>query len=123
MNWAFPYTWFGNGQRIILSRTEVWQAFGYLQTDVYNAACEIDFSTLSGLAPQRELPEGWRAPASAHCRVKTVEAALWQGGTFDDCRETLGKLFECLELDYDLCEVTQSLHLYTAGGQLCFHDL
>ena len=86
----------------MLSSVKEWQAIAQSLAIFCNAAYDIDFSVLSGLAP----PEGWRAPASTHRRVKAVDSALRQGGALDDCCETLQELFECFELDYDLCEVT-----------------
>ncbi len=73
------------------------QAFGFLTSEVsVYAEYNVDFGGLSGLAPERALPEGWRKPVAAHQQVKAADTQL---------RQFLLEFFDCLELDYDVCEV------------------
>ncbi|KAL0018353.1 hypothetical protein WJX79_006177, partial [Trebouxia sp. C0005] len=64
----------------------------------------VDFGGLSGLAPERGLPEGWRAPAAAHQQVKAADTQLRQGASLTQLHSFLLEFFDCLELDYDVCE-------------------
>lgn len=68
----------------------------------YDAAFDVE---LGDQVPQRELPEGWRAPAAAHRKIKSAEAQLRQGATLSDLRDTLDEWCSCLELDFEICQV------------------
>ena len=65
----------------------------------------MDCSGLSGLALERDVPEGWRVPAAAHQHIKAADMQLRRGPTLNQLQSSLHKFFDCLELDYDACEV------------------
>ena len=77
----------------------------------------MDSGELCGLAPERALPEGWRTPSASHRQVKAAETQLRQGADLNQLREFLLELFECLELDYDICEV--SCQLLNVASMTC----
>jgi hypothetical protein len=82
------------------------QAFGFLTSEVsVYAEYNVDFGGLSGLAPERALPEGWRKPVAAHQQVKAADTQLRQGASLTQLHSFLLEFFDCLELDYDVCEV------------------
>ena len=96
-------------------------AFGFLYTEVsVYAEYNVDFGGLSGLAPERALPEGWRAPAAAHQQVKAADTQLRQGASLTQLHSFLLEFFDCLELDYDVCEVNLSVITLVVGP--CRHD-
>ncbi len=74
------------------------------EVSVY-AEYNVDFGGLCGLAPERALPEGWRAPSAAHQQVKAADTQLRQGASLGQLHSFLLEFFDCLELDYDVCEV------------------
>lgn len=89
----------------------------------YDAAFGVD---LGDQVPQRELPEGWRAPAAAHRKIKAAEAQLRQGAKLWELRDTLDEWCSCLELDYEICQVNSQwlvLHAMYFCSSLCSHSV
>ena len=84
------------------------QAFGFRTTEVsVYAEHSVDFGGRSGLAPKRALPEGCRAAADVHQQVKAADTQLRQGACLTRLHSFLLEFFDCLELDYEVCEVTR----------------
>jgi len=59
----------------------------------------------AGLAPRRELHEGWNGAAGARRRLKSFEIQFRQNASAEQMDTILEELFECLELDFQMCQV------------------
>ena len=59
----------------------------------------------AGLAPRRTLPEGWNTAAGSRRRLKAAYIQYRQNASAEQQECILEELFECLELDLQMCKV------------------